>query len=82
MSASTPRQPAAAPAKASAPAATGSGGNPARPRSGFDDEAEDGPWRHPPVAPKDEGAATSLGKSVSDVVIGPNHGTDAKQKAP
>jgi hypothetical protein len=34
-------------------------------------EDEDGPWRHPPIAPKDAGIADSLGESVSDVVTGP-----------
>ena len=39
------------------------------PKGDWDDDAE--PWRHPPVAPKDERIADSLGKSISDVVTGP-----------
>jgi hypothetical protein len=34
------------------------------------DDDED-PWRHPPVAPVDESPLESLGRSMSDVVIGP-----------
>ena len=32
---------------------------------------DDQAWRHAPVAPKDEGLAESLGRSVSEVVTGP-----------
>ena len=35
-----------------------------------DDAGEE--WRHAPVAPKDEGPLESLGKSVSEVVTGPD----------
>jgi hypothetical protein len=45
-------------------------------------EDEDGPWRHPPIAPKDAGIAGSLGKSVSDVVTGPLEGDPDKAKKP
>jgi hypothetical protein len=31
---------------------------------------DEGPWRHAPVAPIDESAAKSLGRSISEVVIG------------
>ena len=53
------------------------------PESGreWDDDAE--PWRHPPVAPKDEGIAESLGKSIADVVIGPlDDGKDKPKPIP
>lgn len=33
------------------------------------DEDEE-PWRHPPVAPVDESPLDSLGRSVSDVIVG------------
>ena len=55
----------------------------ARPPDGFsDEEEENGPWRHPPVAPKDEGIARSLGKSISDVVTGPLDDASGKPKTP
>ena len=43
--------------------------SPPEPDRAWDDDAE--PWRHPPIAPVDEGIADSLGKSISDVVTGP-----------
>jgi hypothetical protein len=33
-------------------------------------DADEEAWRHPPVTPVDESAAESLGRSISDVVIG------------
>jgi hypothetical protein len=33
-------------------------------------DEDEAPWRHPPVAPNDESPAESLGRSISDVVIG------------
>ncbi len=79
MNSRTPTKPAAVPtpsaSKPSVPATSG------KPKNGFEDEeAEDGPWRHDPVAPKDEGIARSFGKSVSDVVTGPLDGADGKPK--
>lgn len=44
----------------------------------WDDDEE--PWRHPPVAPNDESPAESLGRSVSDVVIGPSDAAKDKPK--
>jgi len=35
----------------------------------WDDDAD--PWRHAPVTPKDAGLAESIGRSISEVVIGP-----------
>ncbi|MDQ2734176.1 MAG: hypothetical protein M3Y55_04110 [Pseudomonadota bacterium] len=32
-------------------------------------DADEEPWRHPPIAPKDESVAKSLGRSVSDAVV-------------
>ena len=32
-------------------------------------DADEEPWRHPPVAPNDESPAKSLGRSVSDAVV-------------
>lgn len=76
MSAATPKNPK--------PAAAPDAGKPPLPAAtGFDDEEDDnGPWRHAPVAPKDEGVATSLGKAVSDVVTGPLDRGGAKPKTP
>ena len=42
---------------------------PPAPAREWDDDAE--PWRHPPVAPRDESIADSIGKAISDVVTGP-----------
>jgi hypothetical protein len=42
---------------------------------GWDDDDE--PWRHAPVAPRDESPAKSLGRAVSEVVIGPLEHEDA-----
>ena len=54
-----------------------------KPVDGFaDEEAEDGPWRHAPVAPKDEGIARSIGKSISDAVTGPLDDATGKPKTP
>ena len=55
------REPEPAPASSATPA----GG---QPKPGWDDDDE--PWRHAPVAPKDEDPLKSLGRSVSDVVTG------------
>jgi hypothetical protein len=35
----------------------------------LDDNGE--PWRHPPVAPRDESPLKSLGESISETVTGP-----------
>ena len=43
--------------------------SPPAPARQWDDDNQ--PWRHPPVVPRDESVAESLGKSVSDVVTGP-----------
>jgi hypothetical protein len=32
-------------------------------------DADEEPWRHPPVAPNDENPARSLGRAVSDTVV-------------
>ena len=32
-------------------------------------DADEEPWRHPPVAPKDESPVESLGRSVSDAIV-------------
>ena len=32
-------------------------------------DADEEPWRHPPVAPNDENPARSLGRSISDAVV-------------
>ncbi len=44
----------------------------------WDDDA--GPWRHPPVVPKDDNIADSFGKSISDVVTGPLDDAKGKPK--
>jgi hypothetical protein len=75
------RKPTAAPGdpstSAATPPLTGAGEKAKSNNDRWDDDEE--PWRHPPVAPKDESPAESLGRSVSDVVIG-SAGT-AKDKA-
>ncbi|MEP7141199.1 MAG: hypothetical protein ABI745_16305 [Caldimonas sp.] len=38
------------------------------------------PWRHPPVAPKDQGILESLGRSISDPVLAPLEDKDGKPK--
>lgn len=45
----------------------------ARPSTAQDDNLDDNgdEWRHPPVAPKDEGPLESFGRSVSEIVTGP-----------
>ncbi|HWK83681.1 MAG TPA: hypothetical protein VNS61_08080 [Caldimonas sp.] len=45
--------------------------------AGWDDDDE--PWRHAPVAPRDESPAESLGRSVSEVVTGPLRDEDAAE---
>ncbi|MEO8524783.1 MAG: hypothetical protein ABI460_08700 [Caldimonas sp.] len=44
----------------------------------WDDDAE--PWRHPPVTPRDESVADSIGKSISEVVTGPLDDATGKPK--
>ena len=57
--------------------------DPSKPANGFEDEdKEDGPWRHAPVAPKDDGFARSIGKAVSDVVTGPLDDASGKPTTP
>lgn len=50
----------------------------ARPDDNLDENGD--PWRHPPVAPKDQGVLDSLGRSVSEVVLGPLEDEDGKPK--
>ena len=64
---STPKDPAAKPTV------------PPRRGSGFDDDEE--PWRHPPVAPKDQNPLDSLGESISETVTGPLADKPGKPKA-
>ncbi len=45
----------------------------------LDDNGE--PWRHPPVAPKDEDPLKSFARSVSETVIGPLADKPGKPKA-
>jgi hypothetical protein len=66
--AAAPSRPAGAPASGAGPAA-----------EGYDDDDE--PWRHPPVAPRDESPLKSLGRSVSDAVTGSVDDKPAKPKA-
>ena len=57
---------------------------PARPAAGApaDDLDDNGdPWRHPPVAPKDQGPLESFGRSVSEIVTGPLADKPGKPKA-
>jgi hypothetical protein len=68
--AGAPSPPSGAPASTGAPAGTSGAG---------DDDEE--PWRHPPVAPRDEDPLKSLGRSVSETVTGPLDDKPAKPKA-
>ena len=43
------------------------------------DDDED-PWRHPPVAPRDEGPLKSLGRAISEPVTGATDDKPAKPK--
>jgi hypothetical protein len=59
-------------------------GVPARPATGApaDDLDDNGdPWRHPPVAPKDESPLESFARSVSETVTGPLADKPGKPKA-
>jgi hypothetical protein len=51
----------------------------AKPEDDLDDPGD--PWRHPPVAPKDEGPLESFGRSISEVVTGPLADPPDKPKA-
>lgn len=44
------------------------------------DRDDDEPWRHAPVAPRDESPAKSLGRAVSEVVTGPLEVDTAKDR--
>lgn len=44
------------------------------------DESGD-PWRHPPVAPKDQGPLDSFARSISETVTGPLADKPGKPKA-
>jgi len=66
------------------PAASASRPGDAPPRSGVpaakpgDDDEE--PWRHRPIAPRDEGPLKSLGKAISEPVTGATDHDPAKPK--
>jgi hypothetical protein len=45
-------------------------------------DADEEPWRHPPVAPVDESPLDSLGRSVSDVIVGSNPGRTPDKPKP
>ncbi len=57
------------------PAPTSSGAPAAQPA----DDDED-PWRHPPVAPRDEDPLKSLGRAISEPVTGASRDDRAKPK--
>jgi hypothetical protein len=63
-------------APAPAPSSRPSAGT-ATPDQGDDDE----PWRHAPVAPKDENPLKSFGRSISDTVTGSSGDKPDKPKA-
>ena len=54
----------------------------AKPAAAQDDNLDDNgdEWRHPPVAPKDEGPLKSFARSVSETVTGPLADNDAMPK--
>jgi hypothetical protein len=70
--ASRPEPAASPPAQTPAPTAAADKDEASKQRKGggWDDDDDD-PWRHAPVAPRDESPAKSLGRSVSEVVTGP-----------
>ena len=75
-------QPAAREAPPSAPAARPAGGmaeGGLPPAQVGDDDEE--PWRHPPVAPRDEDPLKSLGRAISEPVTGAVDDDPAKPKA-
>jgi hypothetical protein len=76
----------------SAPGATRSSVRPAADESGASKapaggtakpgwEDDDEPWRHAPVAPKDESPLKSFGRSISETVTGPTEDKTGKPKA-
>jgi len=60
-------------------AASASPRSPGGNRSGHDDDEDE--WRHPPVAPVDEGPLESLGKAVGDPLTGSVDSPGVKEKA-
>lgn len=50
----------------------------AKPAAAQDDNGDE--WRHPPVAPKDEGPLKSFARAVSETVTGPLADKDAMPK--
>jgi hypothetical protein len=68
-----PGKPQATPASptAAAPAGTSAQGSA---------EEDEEPWRHPPIAPRDEDPLKSLGRSISEPVIGSIDRPKAKPK--
>jgi hypothetical protein len=69
----------AAPARPAAPRAAAASPSGGAAKPGWDDDEE--PWRHAPVAPRDEGPLKSFGRSISDTVTGPVEDKPAKPKA-
>jgi hypothetical protein len=64
-----PEQTPASEARASAgPAPAAPSSKPKSNNERWDEDEE--PWRHPPVAPVDESPLDSLGRAVSDVIVG------------
>lgn len=53
---------------------------PARPLAESQPDDKGDPWRHPPVAPKEEGPLESFGRSISETVTGPLEGKPGKPK--
>jgi hypothetical protein len=74
----SPDRPIAEPGKPQAGAAAGETSPSADADAGGEDDEE--PWRHPPVAPRDEDPLKSLGRSVSETVTGAVDDKPAKPK--
>jgi len=69
--ASRPEPAASPPAQRPAPTAAAGKDEASKQAKGAGWDDDDEPWRHAPVAPRDESPAESLGRSVSEVVTGP-----------
>jgi hypothetical protein len=64
-----PPAPKGAATTAAGAANSGAGEKPASNNNNDRWDADEQPWRHPPVTPNDESPAKSLGRSVSDAIV-------------
>jgi hypothetical protein len=73
-------RPIAEPGKPRAGADVGGTSHSAGADAGAEGDDDEEPWRHPPVAPRDEDPLKSLGRSVSETVTGAVDDKPAKPK--